>query len=226
MGDVWRAAFESELTFSETSQCPSEEIRYVVIDEAQMSYPSNMSDPKAQREVCQFWADVKFYVKPALKLGNYSVYDALHSMDLPTLATGVRLLCLAGYGEANVGSIATSIVFEWTVDRILSHAGSRENSVFEVRWRAGDVTWLPYEKISDLQALTAYLDLLGFDRIADLPLGDGKPPQDDPQVYLGNLTCAHPQHLSATSPSISSSLSAMSVATTEVDVCLAVYRKV
>ena len=133
-----------------------------------------------------------------------------------------------GYGEANVGSIATSIVFEWTVDRILSHAGSRENSVFEVRWRAGDVTWLPYEKISDLQALTAYLDLLGFDRIADLPLGDGKPPQDDPQVYLGNLTCAHPQHLpvSATSPSISSSLSAMSVATTEVDVRLAVYRKV
>ena len=115
---------------------------------------------------------------------------------------------------------------EWTVDRILSHAGSHENSVFEVRWRAGDVTWLPYEKISDLQALTAYLDLLGFDRIADLPLGDGKPPQDDPQVYLGNLTCAHPQHLSATSPSISSSLSAMSVATTEVDVCLAVYRKV
>jgi len=35
------------------------------------------------------------------------------------------------------------------------------------------VTWLPYEKISNLQALTAYLDLLGFDRIADLPLGNG-----------------------------------------------------
>ena len=39
---------------------------------------------------------------------------------------------------------------EWAVDKILSHSGSKENSIFEVLWRAGDVTWLPYHHVSHL----------------------------------------------------------------------------
>ena len=35
---------------------------------------------------------------------------------------------------------------EWTVDKILSHSGSKENSIFEVLWRAGDITWLTYSE--------------------------------------------------------------------------------
>ena len=29
---------------------------------------------------------------------------------------------------------------KWAVDKILSHSGSKENSIFEVLWRAGDIT--------------------------------------------------------------------------------------
>ena len=87
---------------------------------------------------------------------------------------------------------------EWAVDRILSHSGSGQNSVFEVKWAAGDVTWLPGDRISDLQALNAYLDLLGIEKISDLPKGDGNPPGDDPQVYLGAVPSAT-HHISSKS---------------------------
>ncbi|KAG2742089.1 hypothetical protein P692DRAFT_201652613, partial [Suillus brevipes Sb2] len=50
---------------------------------------------------------------------------------------------------------------EWQVDRILSHKGAKEDALFEVRWTAGDVTWLTYEQVAHLEALGEYLDLLG-----------------------------------------------------------------
>lgn len=77
---------------------------------------------------------------------------------------------------------------EWAVDRILSHAGSRTNSVFEIKWKSGDITWLPYYQITHLQALTDYLDLLGESQIRNLPNGTGKPPQEDPQLFAGALS--------------------------------------
>jgi hypothetical protein len=81
---------------------------------------------------------------------------------------------------------------EWAIERILSHAGSGENSVFEIKWTTGDTTWLSYDLISDLQGLTTYLDLLGINDISKLPKGDGKPPIDDPQVYLGTIPITNP----------------------------------
>ncbi|OAX32781.1 hypothetical protein K503DRAFT_701539, partial [Rhizopogon vinicolor AM-OR11-026] len=50
---------------------------------------------------------------------------------------------------------------EWIVDTILSHKGSGENATFEVRWCAGDVTWLAYHQVSHLGTLAEYLDLIG-----------------------------------------------------------------
>jgi len=41
---------------------------------------------------------------------------------------------------------------EWAVDKILSHAGSDEKAVFEVKWKAGDVTWLPFSHVEHLYA--------------------------------------------------------------------------
>ena len=77
---------------------------------------------------------------------------------------------------------------EWAVDRILSHAGSKTDSHFEIRWKTGDITWLPYYQIAHLQALDDYLDLLGGTGISNLPRGKGLPPQDDPQVALGAVS--------------------------------------
>ncbi|KAJ3500546.1 hypothetical protein NLJ89_g9745 [Agrocybe chaxingu] len=73
---------------------------------------------------------------------------------------------------------------EWAVDRILSHSGSRNDSIFEVQWKAGDITWLPFTQIEHLNALKDYIDLLGIDSISKLPPGSGKPPQDDPQIFV------------------------------------------
>ena len=74
---------------------------------------------------------------------------------------------------------------EWAVDRIKSHSGSKSDAVFEVLWKSGDTTWMPYYQITNLQALTDYLHLLGVKVISKLPKGFGQPPVDDPQVFLG-----------------------------------------
>ena len=74
---------------------------------------------------------------------------------------------------------------EWAVDRILSHAGSKSDTVFEIMWKSGDITWLPYYQIAHLRALAEYLDLLGEKNIHKLPKGTGRPPQEDPQLFLG-----------------------------------------
>ena len=74
------------------------------------------------------------------------------------------------------------------MDRILSHAGSKSDAVFEIQWKSGDITWLPYYQITHLQALTKYLDLLGKKSIKELAEGTGKPPLEDPQVFLGALS--------------------------------------
>lgn len=50
---------------------------------------------------------------------------------------------------------------EWAVDRILSHAGSKTDSHFEIQWKTRDITCIPYYQIAHLQALNDYLDLLG-----------------------------------------------------------------
>ena len=43
---------------------------------------------------------------------------------------------------------------EWAADQILSHSGSGANATFEIKWKAGDITWLTYYQVTHLQALT------------------------------------------------------------------------
>ena len=91
---------------------------------------------------------------------------------------------------------------EWAVDHILSHAGSRMDSVFEIRWKSGDVTWLPYYQITHLQALMDYLDFLGEKHIRNLPKGTSTPPHEDPQLFVGVLSFLnHPNPAPTTSMS-------------------------
>jgi hypothetical protein len=77
---------------------------------------------------------------------------------------------------------------EWAIDRILSHSGQRADSVFEIQWKSGDKTWLPYDRVEKLDALKDYFNVLGISNVSELGEGKGKPPTDDPQVFLGHLT--------------------------------------
>ena len=51
---------------------------------------------------------------------------------------------------------------EWAVDVIRTHARSGEDAVFKILWKSGDITWMPYFQIKELQALDVYLKLLGI----------------------------------------------------------------
>lgn len=77
---------------------------------------------------------------------------------------------------------------EWSIDKILSHVGTGENATFEVKWKAGDITWMPYHQVSHLPAVNVYLELLGVSNISLLGSGNGKPPNGDPQIYTGQIS--------------------------------------
>ena len=77
---------------------------------------------------------------------------------------------------------------EWAVDKIISHARSGQEAVFEILWKAGNITWLPYYQIRHLQALDVYLDLLDIEFLGKLPNGKGKPPHDNAQIFLGAIS--------------------------------------
>ncbi|KAG6904589.1 hypothetical protein DXG01_008827 [Tephrocybe rancida] len=71
---------------------------------------------------------------------------------------------------------------EWAVDQILSHAGAKKQATFEVLWKSGDRTWLPYAHV-----LEEYLEAHGVDKITNLKIGSGTPPDDKPQTFSGSI---------------------------------------
>jgi hypothetical protein len=85
------------------------------------------------------------------------------------------------------------------VEKILSHSGAKTDSIFKIEWKSGDITWLPYYQITHLQALTDYLDLFRVNQINNLPKGTGKPPLEDPQIFLGAVSFISPSTSFSTS---------------------------
>lgn len=79
---------------------------------------------------------------------------------------------------------------EWAADRILSHRGRGTSAIFEISWKAGDVSWLSYDSIRELTVLQTYLESVGSQSIVDLSEGRGQPPDDDPQVFAGSINFA------------------------------------
>ena len=76
---------------------------------------------------------------------------------------------------------------EWAVDKILSHSGVQEDAIFEILWKAGDITWLPYYQITHLEALNHYMEALGVNDISRLPRGQGRLPTTDLQISIGMI---------------------------------------
>ena len=61
------------------------------------------------------------------------------------------------------------------------------DTFFEVKWKSGDVTWIPHYEISHLQALRAYLDAQGVEKVEQLPPGKGNPPETDAQFSIDRV---------------------------------------
>ena len=111
----------------------------------------------------------------------------IHVPNNDQLFSGRQETQVADFGESEP---------KWQVEHVLSHVGSGPGATFELRWTSGDVTWMSYDRITHLTALTEYLDLLDVKRIDNLPRGTGGPPSDDPQIY--NAACHLQLHDSLT----------------------------
>ena len=136
-------------------------------------------------KITQDFENSSFRIELPANLKRRGVHDVFHSSLLREhIPNDDRLF--PGRLDAQLGNTPET-EGEWAVDRILSHAGASTDSVFEIKWKSGDITWLPYYQITHLQALDDYLDLFGKSKIKKLPKGTGSPPQDDPQIFLGDL---------------------------------------
>jgi hypothetical protein len=58
---------------------------------------------------------------------------------------------------------------EWLVNEIISHKWDNNALSFQVRWNLGNSTWEPLKTCKDLQALDAYLSLIGVSDPLRLP---------------------------------------------------------
>jgi hypothetical protein len=58
---------------------------------------------------------------------------------------------------------------EWLVDEIIAHKWDANKLSFQIRWNLGDTTWEPYKACKNLQALDAYLELMGAEDPLNLP---------------------------------------------------------
>jgi hypothetical protein len=59
--------------------------------------------------------------------------------------------------ESQVADFEDDDGAEWAADQILSHDGAGREVILEVRWRAGDTTWVKYDRIKNLSVATEYL---------------------------------------------------------------------
>jgi hypothetical protein len=118
-------------------------------------------------------------------LKQRGVHDVFHASLLRIhLPNDDRLF--PGRFDTQIGD-GPNIEKEWAVKSIQSHYQSSEDAIFEIEWKSEDITWMPYYQVKHLQALDDYLNLLEVNKISELPKGKGKPPREDPQVFLGAL---------------------------------------
>jgi hypothetical protein len=88
-----------------------------------------------------------------------------------------------GRQETQLGN-GPEVKEEWAVEEILSHHGTQGDTIFEIKWKTGNITWLPSHEVSHLQALKNYLDAQGVEQINQLPPGKGNPPLDESQIVI------------------------------------------
>jgi hypothetical protein len=113
--------------------------------------------------------NVSYRVDLPRHLKRQSVHDSFHvSLLRIHLPNDDRLF--PGWLDTQLGNQDTPDG-EWAVERIERYVGSKADAKFQVKWKSGDVTWIPYYQVQHLDALEAYLKLQGVGKIQDLPAG-------------------------------------------------------
>ena len=76
--------------------------------------------------------------------------------------------------------------WEWEVENVLAHVGSKENAIFQIGWKTGEILWLLYHQVAHLVAIANYLEAVRLSGIGALTEGN-RPSPDDPQLFAGSL---------------------------------------
>jgi Integrase zinc binding domain len=137
-------------------------------------------------KIIKDFSNQSFKLELPAHLKQRGVHDVFHSSLLRIHVPNDDRL-FPGRMDTQIGG-NPDVEDEWAVELIRSHAGSGENAIFEIKWKSGDITWMPYYQIRHLQALDAYLELMGVNAASELVTGKGKPPQEDPQVFMGAMS--------------------------------------
>lgn len=117
MNDVWVNTIGD--TFSELCTSRNKPF-YLIVDEAQNWYPTDMA-MKSRKELDTFWGEVKTLLKSGRDFSRYiaALSDGASTSAAESMSTvHVRLLCLAGYGEASLGSVETPLAFVDPLDPV------------------------------------------------------------------------------------------------------------
>jgi hypothetical protein len=77
---------------------------------------------------------------------------------------------------------------EYVIERILDHVGSGCEVCFKIKWKDGDIIWLPYHKISHLNTVMEYLEAIGINSVLGLHDKGEWVVEADEQVELGNIS--------------------------------------
>jgi hypothetical protein len=88
--------------------------------------------------------------------------------------------------DCQLGIAGDSKTNEWAVDRIFSHHGRCSKALFEVLWKSGDKSWMPYNQAKKLQALVEYLEAIDVSDIKELPHGSGQPPLQEQGMMVAS----------------------------------------
>ncbi|KAJ2913330.1 hypothetical protein MD484_g7080, partial [Candolleomyces efflorescens] len=138
-------------------------------------------------KILQDFNNYSFRIELPDSLKSRGVHDVFHASLLRIHKPNNDQL-FPGRLDSQITAQADDVVkTEWAIDQILSHKGTGKHAAFEVRWKAGDITWLPYDQVRETQAISEYFEALEITEIGDLVDGKGSPPIDEPELYLGGI---------------------------------------
>ncbi|KAF7763831.1 hypothetical protein Agabi119p4_8368 [Agaricus bisporus var. burnettii] len=164
---------------------------FVYVSTLNISLPKGLSRKLSPKFIGPYliiedFGNNSYRIKLPVDLRSRGVHDVFHSSLLRIhIPNDDRLF--PGRSESQLMPVDESPGTEWTAEKIMSHAGIGAEAIFEIRWKSGDVSWTGYDQIAGLTILEQYLEALGVRDIANLPLGRGQPPSEDPQVFLAFL---------------------------------------
>ncbi|CAA7263787.1 unnamed protein product [Cyclocybe aegerita] len=170
---------------------PFKEKDFVYVSTKNISLPKGLSRKLAPKfvgpyQIVEDFGNNSFRVNISASLRKRGVHDVFHSSLLRIHVPNDDRL-FPGRTDTQVFNLE-DLEGEWAVEKILSHKGEGKNSAFEILWKSGDISWLPYHQVSHLNELNQYLEAMGAKTIAELSRGKETWFNADEQVLLGAMT--------------------------------------